>query len=79
MDYLFGYYTGILSGGTVILAVYSAWSANRPWVNPHVILPGIVAGIMWGMGSGERLRERQLVSDTELCLFLCGCSWGVSG
>jgi glucose uptake protein GlcU len=51
LDYLFGYYTGILSGGTVFLAVYSAYMSNRPWVNPRAILPGILAGVMWGVGS----------------------------
>ncbi|CAI8041521.1 Transmembrane protein 144 [Geodia barretti] len=51
LDYLFGYYTGILAGGTAFLAVYSAFKRNRPWTNPGLILPGIVAGIMWGIGS----------------------------
>ena len=52
LDYLFGYYTGILTGGTVFLSLYSAFRRNRPWTNPQIILPGIVAGIMWGIGSG---------------------------
>ena len=53
LDYLFGYYTGILSGSTVSLMVYSALLNNRPWANPRVILPGITAGVMWGVGSGQ--------------------------
>ena len=53
IDYLFGYYTGIMTGSTVFLAVYCAYMNNRPRVYPRAILPGITAGIMWGVGTSE--------------------------
>lgn len=53
MDYLFGYYTGILAGSSVFLVIYSVFRRNRPWTNPQLILPGIIAGVMWGLGSGQ--------------------------
>ena len=53
LDYLFGYYTGIAAGSTIFLAVYSAYMNNIPQVFPRAILPGICAGVLWGIGSGE--------------------------
>ena len=53
LDYLFGYFTGIAAGSTVFLAVYSAYMNNIPQVFPRAILPGICAGVLWGIGSGE--------------------------
>ena len=40
-------------GSTVFLAIYSAYMNNKPRLYPRVILPGISAGVLWGIGSGE--------------------------
>ena len=78
LDYLFGYYTGILAGSSVFLAIYSAFMNNRPWSNPRLILPGIVAGVMWGLGSGQL--SLSLIHKLLECTFLpLWCSWCVHG
>ncbi|CAI8041520.1 Transmembrane protein 144, partial [Geodia barretti] len=83
LDYLFGYYTGILAGGTAFLAVYSAFKRNRPWTNPGLILPGIVAGIMWGIGSvGVFLANKYLSLAISIPFITTGgqfvsSAWGI--
>lgn len=58
LDYIFGYYTGIMAGSTVLLAIYSSYCNNKPRIYPHVILPGIAAGVLWGVGSGKHKADR---------------------
>ena len=50
IKYIFGHYSGILLASTAFVIIYSTMQMNKPKVYPKVILPGLVSGIMWGMG-----------------------------
>lgn len=53
VDYLFGFYTGILFVSTFYFVVYSAARRNKPMIYPKLILPGLISGIMWGIAMRE--------------------------
>lgn len=48
-DYIFPHFTGIWITSTIYFAIYAAASKNNPYVNPQVILPGLVSGVMWAI------------------------------
>lgn len=77
LDYLFGYYTGIMAGSTVSLALYCAYMNNKPRIYPGAILPGVIAGIMWGVGSGMDRPHPHVHDVFLLLLLLLLCSWCV--
>merc|ERR1711924_211262 len=49
LDYVFAHFTGILTASTVYFAIYCVYTGNRPAMYPKVALPGLIAGIMWGI------------------------------
>ena len=53
IDYLFGYYSGILFVSTFFFVVYAAFRLNKPVIYPKLILPGLISGIMWGIAMCE--------------------------
>ena len=53
MQYLFGVFSGILFTSTFYFFVYCIVCQNKPKINPKVIFPGIVSGLMWGIAMSE--------------------------
>ena len=51
LDYVFSLYSGIWLTSTTILLMYCVYTGNRPSVNPQVILPGILSGILWAIAN----------------------------
>ncbi|CAD5209182.1 unnamed protein product [Bursaphelenchus okinawaensis] len=49
MPYVFSLYCGILSTSTLAVVIYCFVKKNKPYVNPQLILPSLLAGCMWGI------------------------------
>lgn len=49
MDYVFAHFTGILVTSTVYMLIYCVAMKNKPRIYPELILPGFLAGVMWGI------------------------------
>eukprot|EP00397_Hematodinium_sp_SG-2012_P056400 GEMP01069562.1.p1 GENE.GEMP01069562.1~~GEMP01069562.1.p1 ORF type:complete len:400 (+),score=33.99 GEMP01069562.1:34-1233(+) len=47
--YVFWHFTGIVLCSTLIFLVYCAVKKNKPTVNPKIILPAFVSGVMWAI------------------------------
>lgn len=47
LDYVFNQFCGILAASIVYFLVYCAATGNKPFVNPQIILPGFLSGVMW--------------------------------
>ena len=60
VNYIFGTYTGILLTSTLYFIIYAAFKRNQPVVYPRVIIPALVAGIMWGIAMGEAVYSKEL-------------------
>lgn len=51
LDYLFSMYTGIFVASTAYFIIYCLIKRNRPDVNPRIIFPGLISGMMWGVAN----------------------------
>ncbi|ESO13066.1 hypothetical protein HELRODRAFT_105715 [Helobdella robusta] len=51
LDYVFPHYCGIYCASTVYFLIYCAIAKNTPVVYSNIILPGFVAGLMWGIAN----------------------------
>ena len=49
LDYVFSHFSGVLVTATALLFGYCGYMKNQPVVNPQLILPGIISGVMWGI------------------------------
>jgi len=49
IDYVFSHFTGIIITSLMWFLGYCAFQDNNPQVNNHVILPGWVSGVVWGI------------------------------
>lgn len=49
LDYVFPHFCGIWLTSTAQLIIYCIITKNKPVVNPQVILPGLISGIMWAI------------------------------
>lgn len=49
LDYVFSHYTGIFATSTFWFVLYCAYMRGSPRVNPRLILPAMLSGIMWGI------------------------------
>jgi len=48
-DYIFPHFCGIWLTSTIWFIIYIMAMKNKPAVNPQVILPAFISGIMWGI------------------------------
>ena len=46
LDYLFSYYSGIFVTSVIYFAIYCLVKKNKPYVNPKVIFPALLSGII---------------------------------
>ncbi|KAI6174571.1 hypothetical protein M3Y97_01005300 [Aphelenchoides bicaudatus] len=49
LPYCFAHFTGILITSTLAFVVYSVYKKNKPSLNPEIVLPSLLAGVMWGV------------------------------
>mmetsp|Transcript_58716 Transcript_58716/g.137486 ORF Transcript_58716/g.137486 Transcript_58716/m.137486 type:complete len:339 (+) Transcript_58716:42-1058(+) len=49
LDYVFNQFCGILAASVVYFLAYCAWMGNRPQINPQIMLPGFISGVMWAI------------------------------
>jgi len=49
IDYVFSHFTGIIITSLMWFLGYCALQDNNPQVNNHVILPGWISGVVWGV------------------------------
>jgi len=49
IDYVFSHFIGIFSASTVWFLVYCGVMRGAPLINPRVVLPGFLSGIMWAV------------------------------
>jgi len=49
LAFCLSHFAGIFAMSTVIVIVYGLWKRNKPEFFPQSILPGLAAGIMWGI------------------------------
>merc|ERR1711908_170680 len=48
-DYVFPHFSGIWLTSTAYFIIYCIATKNTPAVNPKVIFPGIISGILWAI------------------------------
>ncbi|XP_067663549.1 transmembrane protein 144-like [Haliotis asinina] len=63
IDYVFAHYCGIYLTATVYFVIYTLFRRNRPKVFPRVIVPGLVSGLMWGVGTASWFIANKALSD----------------
>jgi len=49
LDYVFNQFCGILMCSILYFLGYCAYKHNKPVMNPEIVLPGFLSGIMWGI------------------------------
>lgn len=47
--YIYSHFTGILIVSTAALVIYSIFKKNSPSINPQIVLPSLLAGLMFGV------------------------------
>ena len=52
LDYVFGMYVGILFTSTIWFFLYSVLMKFKPQINIKLTVPGLISGIMFGIGTG---------------------------
>lgn len=83
LDYVFSHFVGIWLTSTAWVLVYCAVKNNQPSVNPSIILPGFVSGVIWAIA-----QTSWFVANQELSFMvtfpiisvgpgLVGSLWGV--
>jgi len=50
MDYIFPLYSSIFLTAAVVFAVYVARNGRKSYMPMDVVMPGIVGGVLWGLG-----------------------------
>ncbi|XP_046369877.2 transmembrane protein 144-like [Haliotis rufescens] len=63
LDYVFAHYCGIYLTSTLYFIIYALFRRNQPKVFPRVIVPGIVSGLMWGVGTASWFIANKSLSD----------------
>jgi len=49
IDYVFSHFCGIFIASTAYFVIYCGYKRNQPFVNPQIILPGMISGVMWAI------------------------------
>ena len=63
LDYVFSMYCGIFIAALFYFLIYCLLRKNQPIVNPKVILPGLISGIMWGIANSSVIIANTSVSQ----------------
>ncbi|CAC5394034.1 Transmembrane protein 144 [Mytilus coruscus] len=51
LDYVFADFCGLYITSTVFFVIYIIFMKNKPKIYPKVILPGLISGVMWSIGT----------------------------
>jgi len=51
LTYVFSHFTGIFAMSTFWFIAYCAYTRSNPRINPRLVLPGFVSGIMWAIAN----------------------------
>jgi hypothetical protein len=51
LHYINSQYTGVLLSSLFYFVVYAALKRNKPVINPSIVLPAMVSGVMWGVAN----------------------------
>ncbi|XP_052077457.1 transmembrane protein 144-like isoform X1 [Mytilus californianus] len=51
LDYVFADFCGLYITSTVFFVIYIIFMKNKPKIYPKVILPGLISGVMWSVGT----------------------------
>lgn len=49
LDYVFNQFCGILVASIVYFLIYCVYTGNKPVMNPELVLPTFVSGVMWAI------------------------------
>jgi len=49
VDYVFSHFCGIFLTSTVYFLVYCAYKKNKPVINPEIVLPSFISGLVWAI------------------------------
>jgi uncharacterized membrane protein len=72
LDYIFSIDSGILLTSLFYFIVYSIVKKNEPEINSKLVLPGILAGLLWGLGNIAFFEAANILSES--ITFPIGCS-----
>ncbi|XP_048244217.1 transmembrane protein 144-like isoform X2 [Haliotis rufescens] len=78
IDYVFAHYCGIYLTSTLYFIIYALFRRNRPKVFHQVIVPGIVSGLMWGVGTASWFIANKALSDPVSFPIVSTMSMGIS-
>ncbi|KAK6012583.1 hypothetical protein OSTOST_22246, partial [Ostertagia ostertagi] len=51
LPYVFSHYFGIFLTATAIFTGYAVMRQNRPVVPPYIVLPSLIAGVLWAIAT----------------------------
>ncbi|CAG2251154.1 Transmembrane protein 144 [Mytilus edulis] len=51
LDYVFADFCGLYITSTAFFVIYIIFMKNKPKIYPKVILPGLISGVMWSVGT----------------------------
>ncbi|CAB3408944.1 unnamed protein product [Caenorhabditis bovis] len=75
LPYLFSFFCGILPTATAILVIYSLIKKNSPSIPPTLVLPALMAGVLFAFGIAGFFIGNERLSQTiayPICSFLPG-------
>jgi glucose uptake protein GlcU len=71
LQFAFSHYTGIWFCSTAILIGYGLVKCNKPFVNPKMILPGLVSGAGWGVAQSAAFYANATLGLTTAYPIIC--------
>jgi len=83
LDYVFSHFCGIFMASTAYFLLYCLYKRNRPVVYPEVVLPGVIAGVMWAVAQSCFFVANQGLGMTVSFPIIAtgpgavGCLWGI--
>ncbi|CAI2300689.1 unnamed protein product [Caenorhabditis sp. 36 PRJEB53466] len=83
LPYLFSFFSGIMPTSTLVLAIYSGIKRNNPSLPPFLVLPSLLAGLLFAVGMGGFFIGNEKLSQTiayPICSFAPGLvvsAWSV--
>ncbi|CAP31653.2 Protein CBG12716 [Caenorhabditis briggsae] len=83
LPYLFSFFLGIMPTSTLVLAVYSGVKKNNPSLPSYLVLPSLLAGVLFAFGMGGFFIGNEKLSQTisyPICSFAPGLivsAWSV--
>uniref|UniRef100_A0A8R1E001 Uncharacterized protein n=1 Tax=Caenorhabditis japonica TaxID=281687 RepID=A0A8R1E001_CAEJA len=75
LPYLFSFFCGVLGTSALVLVGYSAVKKNTPTLPPYLVLPSMLAGVLFAVGMGGFFVGNEKLSQTiayPICSFAPG-------